>query len=405
MIVIIILSTSVIRPPKADAFVLALVPAIAIVGVAALLVYAGICFTSDDDARKASQDFWAGEINRVGANSQILLDEIGGFAQDVGSNFVRVSESAWDMVRGYGAEQVTADMTEYSPPVVYDEATDTILNGDGSLVSNLTGTSLWAPLTFQFGTDTVVANLTETYGNSRWQAYTSSVTYNGVTISSAPNPSLPFFTLANNAWANTVFKCVMLGTSIKVYYWGDMYGGEVSYAWVELGHATNTISVGAVVEPINATAYPQAITNNYTEIQNITTGERSIPIEQSLAGVNADALAVATTEAMGLTLPDTMTAPLDWEKFKGLSLPQVITTKFPFSIPWDLMRGVGILSAPSEVPVFTIPFVIERFGIDESLTIDMSQFEILAKLCRFFILALFMFMIIFATKSLIGGNG
>jgi hypothetical protein len=386
------------------------VPEIAILGAAAILVYAGITFATDADARKGAQSFWATESARVGANVQTLGAAIGGFAQDVGSNFVRVSNSAWDMVRGYGAEQVTADMTAYTPPLIYDEPNGTVLLNDGSMVSIVTGifdVDGAADVTFQFGTDTVVAAIgSYLYGGVRFDTNLGWMHYNGIALTTTTNGYPHFAMLGGMTELSTVMlKCVMLGTSIKVFFYGDLQGGAVSYDWYELGHAVNTVSIGADTQSINATAYPQAITNNYTEIQNITTGERSVSATQSLAGVRADALAAATTDAMGLTLPATMTAPLDWDHFKGLTLPQAIATKFPFSIPWDIKNAIEKLATPLIVPVFRIPFHIESIHYDEDVVIDFEQFSGLATLSRYMILFLFMLFIVYETKNLIGGSG
>ena len=70
-------------------------------------------------------------------------------------------------------------------------------------------------------------------------------------------------------------------------------------------------------------------------------------------------------------------------------------TKFPFSIPWDIAAVVGSMSAAPETPVFELPIVFERYNIDYTLTIDMSDFEVISKISRLFLSLTF---ILFLTK-------
>lgn len=70
-------------------------------------------------------------------------------------------------------------------------------------------------------------------------------------------------------------------------------------------------------------------------------------------------------------------------------------TKFPFSIPWDIAAVVGTMAATPETPVFEIPIVFERYDIDYTFTIDMSDFEVISKISRLFLSLTF---ILFLTK-------
>lgn len=109
------------------------------------------------------------------------------------------------------------------------------------------------------------------------------------------------------------------------------------------------------------------------------------------------------TEAV--TVPNTGVADVDLDipDISAFQVPTIITTKFPFSIPWDLKRAVQMFQATASVPVFTIPFVIESINFSYDIVIDLNQFEYLAKIVRWFVLAIFMVGLIMATRSLIKG--
>lgn len=96
-------------------------------------------------------------------------------------------------------------------------------------------------------------------------------------------------------------------------------------------------------------------------------------------------------------------AEIDWPETQQWEVPNLVTTRFPFSIPWDLKRAFEMMAEEPEVPSFELPFVIESLNIDLSMTIDLSQFEPLARICRWFFMALFLLGLILSTRSLIKG--
>ncbi len=85
-----------------------------------------------------------------------------------------------------------------------------------------------------------------------------------------------------------------------------------------------------------------------------------------------------------------------------LTLPQILTKKFPFSLPWDLYASVTMLAAPPTVPKYTVPFLhIAAWNINQDITIDMEKFEPVAVVCRWGFSALWIVGLIFLTKKLI----
>lgn len=73
-------------------------------------------------------------------------------------------------------------------------------------------------------------------------------------------------------------------------------------------------------------------------------------------------------------------------------------------MPWDVYNVFANLVAEPEAPVFSIPFKFERLGIDYEFTIDLSEFEDIAKISRFFSSIAFVIFLILASRKLIGAE-
>ena len=86
-------------------------------------------------------------------------------------------------------------------------------------------------------------------------------------------------------------------------------------------------------------------------------------------------------------------------------LDHVISNKFPFCIPFDLVDSFRILSAEPIEPVFSIPLVIDydNFSYKDSIEIDLTRFDELILLIRFFVLLFYIAGLILATRTLIKG--
>ena len=76
---------------------------------------------------------------------------------------------------------------------------------------------------------------------------------------------------------------------------------------------------------------------------------------------------------------------------------------FPFCIPFDLIHLLSILEAEPETPRWEIPFKIPAYGVDETIVIDLSAFDGVAKIVRLCETILFIFSLILATRGLIKG--
>lgn len=75
--------------------------------------------------------------------------------------------------------------------------------------------------------------------------------------------------------------------------------------------------------------------------------------------------------------------------------------KFPFCIPYDFYNAVAQFAAPGEVIKFDIPFDIERLNIHYTFHIDLTQFETVAKISRWFFSVSWVVVLILLTRKVI----
>ena len=136
-----------------------------------------------------------------------------------------------------------------------------------------------------------------------------------------------------------------------------------------------------------------------TDIEGIIQGA----VDQILAGTAA--IAGEVTQAQDVPAEPEVPSELD-----GLDLPALgaaLTSRFPFSIPWDVSRGISLLAAPAEAPYWEVDFLAPisyRVGGWEGSTtvvLDFSEFEIIGRLCRWTSTIGFCLMLAAGTKRLI----
>ena len=107
-------------------------------------------------------------------------------------------------------------------------------------------------------------------------------------------------------------------------------------------------------------------------------------------------------------LKDFLTAPAAAIGTAASSLGEtanMLTDRFPFSIPWDMAALVTLLSAEPQAPVFKLPITIDSAGIEEYMEIDMSQFEYLSTLMRGILSILYAYGILNMTTKVINTGG
>lgn len=118
------------------------------------------------------------------------------------------------------------------------------------------------------------------------------------------------------------------------------------------------------------------------------------------------------------TLTSTMEAAGEKEEEKPVAIPDVgelglpslgtaLTTRFPFSIPWDFFRAVQLLAAPAKAPYFEVDFMepladdVGGWQGDTTVVLDFSEYAIIGQISRWTSTIGFCLMLAGATKRLI----
>lgn len=165
-------------------------------------------------------------------------------------------------------------------------------------------------------------------------------------------------------------------------------------------------------------AQPGALSPTYDDTEQKATIITIPGLDTEIAGINellqaildklaANELTTSATIAQQPTpeQPDEEKPDLD-----GLGLPALGTalmTRFPFSIPWDVVRGIKLLAAPAEAPYWEVDFLAPIAGRvggwkgSTKVVIDMGQYEIIGQLCRWTSTIGFCLVLAAGTKKLI----
>lgn len=117
---------------------------------------------------------------------------------------------------------------------------------------------------------------------------------------------------------------------------------------------------------------------------------------------------------IGISIVDTITdiidTIIDFLKLEQISAQSQTTvdlmkTKFPFSLPFDLLAVVSLFLAPPVTPNYNIPFSVPFLGQTAySFTIDLSIFQSIADLSRILLTILFTYELIIFTLKLFRGE-
>lgn len=102
------------------------------------------------------------------------------------------------------------------------------------------------------------------------------------------------------------------------------------------------------------------------------------------------------------SLTDTTTSEINWEP---LRIPGTLfTTKFPFSLPWDVLRTFQalLIDNPSP-PIWEVKWRDEVLKMDFSFNIDLTRFDTIFKVAKVFVLVALNVGLIFGTRKLLGG--
>lgn len=80
-----------------------------------------------------------------------------------------------------------------------------------------------------------------------------------------------------------------------------------------------------------------------------------------------------TNQIKTLLAIDTTTNFFDMLSSRIGESTETLKTKFPTSIPWDVMTVVGYMAEDPEPPVYDIPIRVNSLGVEENIHIDLSE--------------------------------
>lgn len=192
-----------------------------------------------------------------------------------------------------------------------------------------------------------------------------------------------------------------LGSSIENYFGNLVYSDE--FLSLEVSD-----TMQEVLDRLTALEEGQSIALDVGATQ-------SMEIQDILQGI-LDAI-LAGDLAASAEIVDTAEVPVDPEEPDPPVVPVVpsgldklgaaLISRFPFSIPWDVYKGVTLLAAPPKAPYFEVDFmapIADRVGGwkgSTKIVLDFSEYEIIGQVCRWTSTIGFCLMLASGTKRLI----
>ena len=237
------------------------------------------------------------------------------------------------------------------------------------------------------------------------------------------------YTLQNSAGSNVISGNILVGTDVPVpdsICPDNVFPNEKSLNdWISGLINGDIPSVGAL--PGNPDIDVGAMPGNDTwhdGIDDVATGNPSIGIrvptditDETITDYTHDvARDIASADkVLDDTSTDDKDKPGDKDDDKkpsskpsglpSMTLPEILfKNKFPFCLPWDLYSLFVSLNATPKAPKFTIPFKNERLNIDYEITIDISDYEMFAKLSRASLSVVFVIALVLLSRKLIGAE-
>lgn len=137
----------------------------------------------------------------------------------------------------------------------------------------------------------------------------------------------------------------------------------------------------------------------------------TMDLDLVLQGVLDDVLAGELTSTMEVAGEEVVDPPAeeipDVDDLGLHALGQALTSRFPFSIPWDFFRAVQLLAAPAKAPYFEVDFMepladdVGGWQGDTTVVLDFSEYAIIGQISRWTSTIGFCLMLAGATKRLI----
>lgn len=97
---------------------------------------------------------------------------------------------------------------------------------------------------------------------------------------------------------------------------------------------------------------------------------------------------------------DTDKPSVNWPSAGDISLPKLIISKFPFCIPFDVARLIGLLEADPKTPIFHVPLKVGTI-LNEEIVLDLSQWDNVVRIIRWGELIVFVAGLVLVTRNYI----
>ena len=212
-----------------------------------------------------------------------------------------------------------------------------------------------------------------------------------------------------------------VGTSYSAYVYSDgTYNSAPSLKSVFFADGRKNASLGYFTASAGSISVTQPGT--YSPVVD-DTGDKAtvvtIPgLDTEIAGINEllqailDKLAAneLTTSATIAQQPTPEQPDEEKPDLNGLGLPALgaaLMTRFPFSIPWDVVKGIKLVAAPAEAPRWEVDFLEPISGRvggwkgSTKVVIDMGEYPIIGQVCRWTSMIGFCLILASGTKKLI----
>ena len=91
---------------------------------------------------------------------------------------------------------------------------------------------------------------------------------------------------------------------------------------------------------------------------------------------------------------------VNWPSAGDISLPKLIISKFPFCIPFDVARLIGLLEADPKTPIFHVPLKVGTI-LNEEIVLNLSQWDNAVRIIRWGELIVFVAGLVLVTRNYI----
>lgn len=147
----------------------------------------------------------------------------------------------------------------------------------------------------------------------------------------------------------------------------------------------------------DAVAAPYPIGDDGVKVPDIPF---DIPVDQTSGKPMDDTGTDTDTPSKPGEGTDTDKPSVNWPSAGDISLPKLIISKFPFCIPFDVARLIGLLEADPKTPIFHVPLKVGTI-LDEEIVLDLSQWDNVVRIIRWGELIVFVAGLVLVTRNYI----